>query len=196
PVNIYAETKRRAEEIVNAWSGRSVILRPRAVFGPGDTVLLPRIIRAAQAGRLPVLDVPDGPVIGDLIYVENLVDVVEQAANQRVTGLFNLTNGEPVEILQFLYDVFDQLNIPRPQKHISARTAMLGAGLLELLHRVFIPSREPSITRFGVHVFRYSKTFDIRRSLEQFGPPRVSLTEGLSRTIADLQATPQSEPPR
>src|SRR5262249_38661197 len=106
PVNHYAATKRKAESLVAAYPGPWVILRPRAVFGPGDTVLFPRILRAAQAGRLPLL-VADGPVTGDLIYIENLVDyTVRAATDPLVRGCFNLTNNEPVPVLDFLLDIF------------------------------------------------------------------------------------------
>ena len=194
-VNQYAATKRKAEELVRAYPGPWVILRPRAVFGPGDTVLLPRIIRAAQQGRLPVLYAPDGPVIGDLIYIDNLVDAVLTAAtDDRVAGVFNLTNNQPVPILEFLFTVFDRLGIARPRRRVSARTAMVMAGLLEAFHRVFLPRVEPAITRFGVHVFRYSKTFDVSKVIEHLGPPRVSLDDGLQRTVDwfrhELKETP------
>ena len=182
-VNEYSATKRQAEELVRAYPGSWTILRPRAVFGPGDTVLLPRIIHAARQGRLPVLYSPDGSVVGDLIYIDNLVDAIQTAAEKRVTGIFNLTNNEPVPILDFLFSVFDQLGIPRPKRRVSATTAMAMAGMLEVFHRVFLPWSEPAITRFGVHVFRYSKTFDVTRALQTLGPPSVSLEEGLKRTV-------------
>jgi len=182
-VNQYAATKRQGEELVRQYPGPWVILRPRAVFGPGDTVLLPRIIRAAQQGRLPVLCSNDGPVIGDLVYIDNLIDTVLQATDDRISGVFNVTNNQPVPILDFLFTVFDRLGIARPKRRISAKTAMLMAGGLEAFHRLFVPRIEPAITRFGVHVFRYSKTFDVSHANAHFGLPKVSLDEGLQRTV-------------
>ena len=183
-VNLYAATKREAERLVESYPGPWVILRPRAVFGPGDTVLLPRIIRAAQEGRLPLLYAPGSPVVGDLIYTDNLVDAVQASAeSDSVSGVFYLTNDEPVPILDFLMDVFDRLGIPRPTRRVSARTAMLAAGCLEAFHHLFRPRVEPAITRFGVHVFRYSKTFDVSKAKRVLGPPRVPLSIGLERTV-------------
>ncbi len=130
-VNLYAATKRRAEELVRRYPSDWAILRPRAVFGPGDTVLLPRIIRAARAGRLPMLVAPDGPAVGDLIYVDNLVDAVETAATRpSVTGVFNLTNNQPVPIIEFLFTVFEGLGILRPQGEWSEdrRTVLVTLG--------------------------------------------------------------------
>ena len=206
-VNLYAETKRRAEALVRAYPGPWSILRPRAVFGPEDTVLLPRILRAAREGKLPILYAPDGPVVGDLIYIDNLVDAVVAAASPKngvdsgtlpadaPSGVFYLTNDEPVPIHDFLFGVFDRLGIPRPTRRVSARAAMVVAGGLELFHRVFRPNVEPAITRFGVHVFRYSKTFDIAKAKRIFGPPRVSLSEGLDRTVEWFRRYPDGVGP-
>src|SRR5690606_3825206 len=55
PVNAYAATKRRAEEEVEPAfaAGLPVItIRPRAIFGPGDQTILPRLLLANQKGRL------------------------------------------------------------------------------------------------------------------------------------------------
>jgi nucleoside-diphosphate-sugar epimerase len=184
-INHYAATKRRAEERVSAYPGAWVILRPRAIFGPGDTVLFPRILRAAQAGRLPLLISPDGPVVGDLIYIDNLVDYTVQVASEaHIEGCFNLTNNEPVPILDFLSDVFQKLDIPLPRRRVSIRRAMFLAWLLEGFYGLCWPQREPPITRFGVHVFAYSKTFDVSRMLVTMGPPRVPQRVGVERFVA------------
>jgi nucleoside-diphosphate-sugar epimerase len=183
-VNDYAATKRKAEELVCGYPGEWAILRPRAVFGPRDTVLLPRILEAARRGKLPLLIAPDGPAVGDLIYIDNLIDCIVRAATDRgIRGDFNLTNNEPVVIQDFLFELFRRLDLPPPQRRVSVCTAMIAAGAIELVHRLFLPRREPAITRFGIHVFAYSKTFDVSKMLAAMGPPRVSLAEGLERTV-------------
>lgn len=188
PVNLYAATKLRAEELVRRYPGPWVILRPRAVFGPGDTVLLPRILGAARAGRLPLLKPRGEAVVGDLIYIDNLVDYIVGAADDRqLVGSFNLTNREPVPIEAFLLELFSKLGIDAPRRRVSARSAMIAASLLECFYSVCLPGREPPITRFGVHVFAYSKTFDVTRAVAAMGPPRISVAEGLERTVAWLK---------
>ncbi len=185
PINEYAATKRKAEALVEQYPGNWVILRPRAVIGPGDTVLFPRVLRAAQAGRLPLLISPDGPVVGDLIYIDNLVDCVVRAASAAdITGCFNLTNNEPVAIIDFLLDVFARLGIPAPRRRLSVRTAMVSARILEWFYALCLPNREPPITQFGVHVFAYSKTFNVAKMLGTIGPPCVPLSEGVERIVS------------
>jgi nucleoside-diphosphate-sugar epimerase len=188
-VNDYAATKREAEELVRRYPGDWAILRPRAVFGPRDTVLLPRILEAARKGKLPLLTTKDDPAVGDLIYIDNLTDcIVRAAADDGIRGCFNLTNNEPVAIQDFLFDLFRRLGLPRPGRRVPVGTAMFAAGAIELVHRVFLPWKEPPITRFGIHVFAYSKTFDVSKMLAAMGPPRVSLAEGLERTVAWIRS--------
>jgi nucleoside-diphosphate-sugar epimerase len=186
PVNRYAATKQQAEQIVRHYSGDWAILRPRAVFGPGDTVLLPRILEAARQGRLPMITPNGPPIVGDLIYIDNLVDYLLAAIlSSDVVGEFNLTNNQPVEINSFLLDIFRKLGIAEPRRTLSVKKAMLGATLLEAFHRLFIPWKEPAITRFGVHVFAYSKTFDVSKSIRLMGPPKVSIEEGVRRVVEE-----------
>ncbi|MDB6078349.1 MAG: NAD(P)-dependent oxidoreductase [Akkermansiaceae bacterium] len=183
-VNDYARTKHEGELLVRDFPGRWVILRPRAVFGPGDTVLFPRLLAAAQAGKMYRFDRPGPPARGDLIYIDTLCEYMLTAATgSSVQGEFNLTNGEPIEIQPFLFGIFEQLGIPLPDKHLSSQRALRIATAIEWFYKVFLPRREPPITRFGIGVLAYSKTFDISKSLAVLGPPAVSLQEGVTAFI-------------
>jgi len=181
-INEYARTKYEGEKIVEGYAGTWSILRPRAVFGPGDTVVFPRILRAAQQGRLPLIE-SDVIVQGDLIYIDTLVEYIARAVERKTTGLYHLTNNQPVPILSFLSDVFKQLGLPQPTRRVSAQRAMRLAGLIEGLYRAAPFLGEPPITRFGVSVFAYSKTFNVAKALRDLGPPSISVDEGVVRFI-------------
>ena len=184
-VNRYAETKAAGEQLVRAYPGSWAIARPRAVFGPGDTVLFPRILAAAKVGKLPRFATgAAGPAMGDLIYVDTLVDYLLALALRRdLTGDYNLTNAQPVPIQAFLLDVFARLGLPAPTRTVSVRTALLAATVTEALWRVLGRTGEPPITRFGVGVFAWSKTFDVTRMLADLGPPSVSIAEGVDAFV-------------
>ena len=184
-VNRYAETKAAGELLVRAYPGSWVIARPRAVFGPGDTVLFPRILAAAKAGKLPRFETGTaGPAIGDLIYVDTLVDyLLALALRNDLTGDFNLTNAQPVPIQDFLFDVFARLGLPAPTRTVSVRTAFVAAAVTEALWTLLGRTGEPPITRFGVGVFAWSKTFDVTRMLADLGPPSVSIAEGVEAFV-------------
>ena len=190
-VNTYAETKFLGEQLVRGYAGPWTILRPRAVFGPGDTVLFPRILAAARAGRLPHFTTDGPPARGDLIYIDTLSDYILRAARDpAVTGDFNLTNAEPVAIMALLLEIFGELGIPPPARRLPVRRALALAGTLEAVYRALPFLGEPPITRFGVGVFAYSKTFDVQKSLAALGPPSVPLREGVAAFVRWQRAQP------
>ena len=190
-VNDYAATKYEGECLVRAYPGEWTIVRPRAVFGPGDTVLFPRVLRAATRGMLPFIDTGSTPAVGDLIYIDTLCDYLHAAvlSPQATRRALNLTNNQPVAIWPFLLEIFERLGLPRPTRRVSFRTAMLAARASEAIFRVLRLPGEPPITRYGVGVFAWSKTFDVSRALETFGPPSVSLQEGVERFVAWQRGT-------
>jgi len=182
--NDYAATKAAGEERVRRYPGSWVLVRPRAVFGPGDTVLFPRLLAAARRGKLPRIVRRGPPAVVDLIAVDALVDYLWRAAEGSMTGCYNLTNAEPVVLHEFLDETFRRLGLPLPGRRVPYGVARTAAGAAELLWRVLRLSGEPPVTRFGVDVLAFSKTFDVTRALDALGPPSVSLREGLDAFVA------------
>jgi 2-alkyl-3-oxoalkanoate reductase len=178
PINEYARSKRRAEAVVGASKTRHLILRPRAIFGPDDTVLFPRILRAARSGALPHITREDGrPTMADLIYIDNLTHMIARALERQSEGVYNLTNAEPVDTFDFLARIFAELGYPPITKSIPSRWAFRLARGLEALSACTANRWEPPLTRFGVEVMVHSKTFDVSKAMADFGPPPVPLEE-------------------
>ncbi|MEQ1892239.1 MAG: NAD(P)-dependent oxidoreductase [Planctomycetota bacterium] len=182
--NDYAATKAAGEVLVRAYVGPWVILRPRAVFGPGDTVLFPRLLAAARQGKLPRIVRRGKPAVGDLIAVDALVDYLARACARPVVGEYNLTNGEPVVLQEFLDETFRRLDLPVPRRRVPYRVAWSAAFAAELLWKGLRLRGEPPVTRFGVDVLAFSKTFDVRRARAALGPPSITLEQGLSAFVA------------
>src|SRR5580658_6507404 len=83
----YAETKWTAEcRVRDAPILGPIILRPRAVFGPGDRAIVPRVLAAVQRGALILPN--GGKAWIDITSVDNVVSAVEQAliADRRFEG--------------------------------------------------------------------------------------------------------------
>lgn len=178
--NTYAETKAAGETLVRDYEGPWTILRPRAVFGPGDTVLFPRLLAAAKRGKLPriVRDAP--PAVGDLIAVDTLVDYMLRAAQRpEAVGVFNLSHGEPVPMQAFIADIFRRLDLPTPTREVPYRVAHAAAHMAELAWTLLPLRGEPPVTRFGIDVLSFSKTFDIAKARSVLGPPSQTLAEGV-----------------
>lgn len=194
-VNHYASTKFAAEQvlsqIVAASSGAltAAILRPRALFGPGDQVLLPRLMKLAEQNN-GVLRLPNGgETLLDLTYLDNVVQAMRLADSKAgelpSLDTFNISNGEPVRLKDALTRLFKLLDkpwtiesVPYPVVDVAARGAELAARFT---------GKEPSLTRYSAGALAFSLTLDISHARNVLGyTPLVSLDEGLRRTAAAL----------
>lgn len=188
PISNYAKTKLLAEqEIDKAYeAGLPVIsIRPRALFGPGDTVLFPRLIPRLQSGRLPI--VGDGNNVVDLTYIDNVVDALLLCAESPVDTLgkkYNISNGEPVKIWDLIRFLCKDLNIAPPKRRVSQSLAFALAFALETASNLSHDRPEPLLTRLTVSMISNSTTLDITAAKQELGySPRVSVAEGVYRFL-------------
>jgi len=184
-LSVYALTKKLAEDLVNeATDLKSIVLRPKAIFGPGDQALLPRLMMAARAGRLPM--VGDGRNQVDLTYVDNVVQAIKCAIeNPTVTGTYTITNDEHVVLWDVIKTVLDRLGIPNHLRHVPPPFAQALATALEW--QSAITHREPLLTRYSVALLYCTQTYDISAAKRALGyRPLVSVAEGIERTLASL----------
>lgn len=190
-MNEYVRSKRAAEELVQRavwqWGLPAVIMRPRAIFGPGDTALVPRLVRALAAGRLRVIGT--GETWVDLTYVDNVVQalvLVATAVPEKVHGrLFNVTNGEPVNLWQVIDQLCADLGYTPPHGRVPYRLALGLATALEAWHGRVRPHVEPLLTRYAVGVLAHSRTLNIEAIQTELGyQPAVSFAEGYARFLA------------
>lgn len=188
PISNYAHTKLLAEEEIDKGfaNGLAVIsIRPRALFGPGDTVIFPRLIPRLKSGRLPILG--DGDNMIDLTYIDNVVDALVLCAESPASTLgkkYNISNDEPIKIWRLIEHICDELEYPHPTRKISYRTAHTAAGALEFIY-TFIPTHpEPPLTRLSVSMMAHSTTLDISAARNELGyQPKVSVEEGVQRFL-------------
>lgn len=183
PVSNYAATKLLAEEEIDKGFANglaTISIRPRALFGPGDTVIFPRLIPRLQTGRLPILG--DGENIVDLTYIENVVDALLLCAESPTNTLgkkYNISNGEPVKIWELIERICAELNLPKPKRKISYHVANAVATTLELLYGLIPTHPEPPLTRISVSMLANSTTLNISAAKNELGyQPKVSVDEG------------------
>jgi nucleoside-diphosphate-sugar epimerase len=191
-VNDYAATKliaeRRVFERCAAGGVSALTLRPRAIFGPGDTAILPRLAQALRRGRLRRLGHDDCRV--DLSYIDNVVDAIVLAidASWRLSGrVYNISNGEPVAIWGVIDRLADALSLPRPARRLSKPLALALASGVEAWYRRFSPDREPPLLRYGIELLSVDMTLDIGRARSELGyRPRVTMEDALAKTLGEL----------
>lgn len=186
-VNDYVATKRRVEEetAADAAAGLPVVtLRPRAIFGPGDTTILPRLIDANATLGVPLIR--GGRALVDVTVVDNVVDAALAAARAPDAALgrvYNVTNGEPIALVALLRALFRKLDVPFRPRPIPWSVAHALGWASEIRARTF--GGEPRLTRYTVSVLACDQTLDLTAARRDLGyVPRVSVDEGLDRFAA------------
>jgi nucleoside-diphosphate-sugar epimerase len=183
-INAYSTTKRMAEiELINSGIPY-VILRPRALTGRGDTVIMPRIISAHKKGRLKIIG--NGKNIVDLTSVANAVDAILlslKAEGAALNQIYNITNGEPVNLWEKITYVLSLMNEQLPQKKIPYWLVLTIAQLMEWKSKI-THMKEPVLTKYGVGVLAKSMTLDISKARELLGyNPTVTTDEAIREFI-------------
>jgi nucleoside-diphosphate-sugar epimerase len=185
--SVYSLTKKLGEDLVHAAPDLpAVILRPKAVFGPGDQALLPRLVAAARAGRLP--QVGNGRNLVDLTYVANVAHAIMLAlSSQAALGrTYTITNDEHVPLWPLIREVLRRLGIPARLRPVSLPLALAAARLMEW--RAALTGREPLLTRYSATILARTQTYDIGAARRDLGyAPLVSVAEGLERTLDTMK---------
>jgi nucleoside-diphosphate-sugar epimerase len=178
----YAKTKWLSECSVRRFPALTpIILRPRAVFGPGDRTIVPRIIAVAERGFFPLP--AGGRAWTDVTFVDNLVSAIVAAleAPASLSGrAFNITNDEPVQVRDLLFRLFGALKIKTRMLPIPRRLLLALARGSELFARHWGADKEPRITLYGAGLLSYSQTLSIESARRDLAyAPAISLDEGL-----------------
>jgi nucleoside-diphosphate-sugar epimerase len=190
----YSWSKKLGEDRVNAAAQtglETIILRPKAVFGPGDTSLLPRLIAAARAGRLP--QIGDGTNEIDLTPVENVVEALclcRDAPPEAAGRTYTITGGESAPVWDVIRRILTALGLPYPNRQVPVGAALAAASLMEM--RALLTKKEPMLTRYSALILARTQTYDISAAHRFLNyKPVISLSDGVAQTIAALKAASQ-----
>ncbi|CAL9574166.1 Aurachin B dehydrogenase [Streptomyces sp. enrichment culture] len=171
-LNAYGRTKAAGEAL--ALAAGAVVLRPRAVYGPGDTTLLPRILSRVRAGTL-LLPGPD--VLLSLTAVENLADAALAAAGW-APGAYNVADAAPYgrddAVRRFLraHGVRARIrHLPLPAARAAARAAEALASAT---------GREPALSRYAVDQLAHPVVLDLARARARGWAPHRTLDDYLA----------------
>lgn len=184
-VNNYAVTKVEAEKMIAESGLEYVILRPRALVGAGDTVIMPRMIRSYEEERLKIIGTGENKV--DLTSVSNFVDAIWLAINTETINCntdYNITNGKPVKLWGAINYMLDRLGYNKVTKKMSASFLYKIAYLMELKSKYITKKREPVLTRYSVGILANSVWFDISKAKNKLGyTPKQSTQEAMDEFL-------------
>ena len=179
----YSATKAQAEQIVRDAGGDgfdTIVLRPRFVWGVGDTTLLPAIAEAAEAGKFAWIS--GGRHRTSTTHVLNVVEGLLLAAERGVPGhaYFVLDDGA-VEFREFISAMLRTQGVEPPERSIPAPVAAAVARGGELAWRLLPLKGEPPLTRFSLWAASQECTLDDSKARSELGyAPVISRDEGLA----------------
>ncbi|MGW4897059.1 NAD-dependent epimerase/dehydratase family protein [Kitasatospora sp. NPDC004240] len=164
-LNAYGRTKAAGERL--ALAAGAVVLRPRAVYGPGDPHLVPRLLERVRHG---VLLLPGRDVRLSLTAVPNLADACLAALGMTggrawAPGAYNIADGRSYRRDEVVRTVL-------AAHGVAARIGRLPAPLARLAART---GRIPGLTPYAVDQLSREVVLDLGRARAQGWRPRWDL---------------------
>lgn len=163
----YAASKAAAERLL-AGRPNTVILRPHAVYGPGDRTLLPRVLAAIRRDTLLV------PGRGDtrhsLTSLPNLVTATLLACGPTApAGTYNIADAAPVTLDDALTRLLTERGLRTRIRHLPPRPCWALAGLLESLYRRANRPHPPRLTRYAISHLAMERTLNLTAARTRLG---------------------------
>ncbi len=178
---LYSSSKAKAEQLVRDAGGlETVVVRPRFVWGRGDTSLLPTIIEMVTSGRFRWIG--GGGQLSATTHIDNTVEGLWLAATKAPAGsVYFVTDGEPAVFREFLTELLATQGVTVPDKSVPAGVAGVAAAASERIWRLLKRPGPPPLTRFAVWVSSQECTIDISRAERELGyRPVISREAGLA----------------
>ena len=180
---LYSSTKARAEQLVlgaNRDGFETVVVRPRFVWGRGDTTLLPTMVELVRSGRFAWIG--GGTHRTSTTHVENAVEGLLLAATRGSPGnAYFVTDGEPVVFREFVTELLSTQGVEPPARSIPSPVAHALALAGETAWRALPLPGRPPLTRFAYWVSSQECTIRIHKAREQLGyQPVRTIPDGLA----------------
>jgi nucleoside-diphosphate-sugar epimerase len=179
----YPATKAKAEQAVRqaARDGfETVAVRPRFVWGKGDTTLLPEMVATVEAGRFAW--VGGGRNVTDTTHVDNVVEGLVLAAEKARSGeAYFVTDGEPVVFREFVTELLRTQGVEPPDRSLPTWTAAPMARVCERAWKLLPLPGDPPMTSFRSWLLTQECTIDISKARTELGyKPIVGHEQGLA----------------
>lgn len=184
PADYYQKTKYQAEPFVKEASKNgldAVILRPAAIYGPGDPERFFMIFKRVSKGTFPMFG--NGRTFYHPLYVDNLVDalVLAMAPGKGTGEAYLIADEQYVTIEDLVRRIGKALNVNVKVPHYPVMPLVVSGRVMETLCRPF--GITPPIFPRRVDWYRQNRAFKIGKAKRDLGyDPKVGLDEGLKRT--------------
>ena len=184
PADYYQQTKYDGEVVAREFAGRGMetcVIRPAAIYGPGDPERFYMIFRRVAKGVFPMFG--SGRTLYHPLYIDNLTDAFMLAAEPgKGNGqVYLIADEEYVPIETLVKKVAQALGGSVRIRHYPILPLIAAGHFFETVCRPFKVA--PPIFPRRVDWYRQNRAFDIGKARRELGyKPAVGLDEGLRRT--------------
>jgi nucleoside-diphosphate-sugar epimerase len=183
----YSRSKALAEQVVLEESRdglEAMIVRPRFVWGRGDTTLLPLLVEGTRSGRFRW--VGGGRHLTSTTHVDNTVEGLLLAAEQGRGGrAYFVTDGGPAVFREFVGDLIATQGVTPPEGSVPTPVARALAAAGETAWKLLPLPGAPPLTRFASWVASQECTLDDHRARAELGYVPVTSREDGMRELRD-----------
>ena len=189
PADYYQETKYEAEPIVLDYVAKglkSTILRPAAIFGPGDTGRYQMIFKQLKRGWFPMFG--SGQVLYHSLYIDNFLDafVLSMDEDRGVGQAYLIADDHYVTIKDLVRRSAQAMGTEVRFVHLPVWPIVAAGYVVEVACKPF--GIEPPVHPRRVDWYRQTRAFKIDKAKRDLGyVPNVDLDEGLRRAAAWYQ---------
>jgi nucleoside-diphosphate-sugar epimerase len=184
PADYYQRTKYEAEPIVNEYfkkGMKTAILRPAAIYGPGDPERFLMIFKRVAKRTFPMFG--NGKTLYHPLYIDNLIDACMLAMEEgKGDGqAYLIADNEFLEIEELVRKVGKALNVNVRIPHYPIIPVVVAGHICE---RICKPLHiTPPIFPRRVDWYRQNRAFRIDKAKRDLVyQPKVDIDEGLKRT--------------
>jgi nucleoside-diphosphate-sugar epimerase len=164
PAGPYPRTKGLAERAVLAANGpglAALAVRPRFIWGKGDTSVLPEMVEAVRRGRFRWIG--GGRYLTSTCHVANVVEGTLLAAERGQGGeTYFLTDGPPVEFREFVTALLGTQGVDPGGRAIPRWVAGAAASMTAWMKR-------PPVTRTELALVAHEVTVDDAKARRELG---------------------------
>ena len=184
PADYYQRTKYEAEPLVLSYLEKgikTVILRPAAIYGPGDPERFQMIFKRVAKGVFPIFG--NGRTLYHPLYIDNLVDafILAMEAGKGNGQAYLIADEEYLEIEKLVDKVADALGVTVRTPRFPIWPLIIAGHVCEKVCRPLKVT--PPIFPRRVDWYRQNRAFKIDKAKQDLGyQPKVGIDQGLQRT--------------
>jgi nucleoside-diphosphate-sugar epimerase len=168
----YSETKKIAEKAVLEANlpgqFEALSLRPRLVWGPGDTSILPNLMEMVDKGAFRWID--GGRHLTSTVYIDNLVHGVACALTRGRGGeAYFIVDAEQSSMRDFLGQLLGAVGRQPRRQSVPGWFVRMAAWGLEGMYKLFRIRAKPPVTRFAAAIMSRPCTIRSDKALRELG---------------------------